>query len=70
MRYFLENENMMYKGLTIYDVILIWPLLDQVPAMSYTHHIISDQVPSPKSYHHKSFKKTLREIAPLQLERP
>ena len=27
------------KGLMIYDVILFWPLLDQVPAMSCIHHI-------------------------------
>ena len=53
----------------IYDVILFWPLLDQVPAMSYIHHIASDQVPAPRSCHHKYQKKMLRKIAPLQLER-
>ena len=50
----------------IYDVILFWPLLDQVPAMSYIHHIASDRVPALKSCHHKYQKKTLRKIAPLR----
>ena len=41
------------KGLTPYDVLLFWPLEDQVPALSHTCHTFADQVHGLELSRHK-----------------